>query len=120
MVSLQVFIMGLLAVSIFTTLTTQAVKKLVREFNGKVYSNTLASIISVLLAIALGVAYGIIKEYRFDAPYYISIVALAFLGWLCATNGYDKVKQAIKQVLAGGDLDNSEEKEDGKKDNDEL
>lgn len=112
MVTIQVFMIGLLAVSVFTTLTTQAIKKLVREFGGKVYSNTLASVVSIILAAALGVAYGIVKEFSFDAPYIISIVALSFLGWLCATNGYDKVKQAIKQVISGGDIN-------GKSDNDE-
>lgn len=109
MVSIQVFMMGLLAVSVFTTLTTQAIKKLVREFHGKVYTNTLASVVAVVLAAALGIAYGVVKEISFDAPYIVSMVALAFLGWICATNGYDKVKQAIKQVISGGDLDKAEE-----------
>ena len=110
MVSIQVFMMGLLAVSVFTTLTTQAIKKLVREFGGKVFTNTLASIVAVVLAAALGIAYAIVKELPFDAPYIVCMVALAFLGWICATNGYDKVKQAIKQVISGGDLDKAEDK----------
>ena len=110
MVSIQIFMMGLLAVSVFTTLTTQAIKKLVREFGGKVFTNTLASVVSVILAAALGIAYGIVNELSFDAPYIVCMVALAFLGWICATNGYDKVKQAIKQVISGGDLDNAEDK----------
>lgn len=109
MVSIQIFMMGLLAVSVFTTLSTQAIKKLVREFGGKIYTNTLASVVSIILSGALGVAYGIVNEIEFNAPYIVCIIALAFLGWICATNGYDKVKQAIKQVISGGDLDKVEE-----------
>lgn len=112
MISLQVFMTGLLAVSIFTTLATQAIKKLIRECNGKVYVNILTSIVSVVISAGLGIAYGIVKGIPFDAVYIILIIALAFLGWLCAMNGYDKVKQAIEQILKGGDID-------GKSDNDE-
>ena len=112
MVSLQIFMMGLVAVSVFTTLTTQAIKKLVRECGGKVHSNILASIVSIVLAALIGVAYAITREVDVNIQYIVCVIALAFTGWLCGMNGYDKVKQAIKQIMAGGDLDKAEE-EDG-------
>lgn len=116
MVSLQIFMMGLVAVSVLTTLTTQAIKKLARECGGKISSNILASIVSVVIAVLLGVAYAVTREIDVNVQYVICVIALAFLGWLCGMNGYDKVKQAIKQIIAGGDLD--KENEDVKSDND--
>lgn len=116
MVSLQIFMMGLVAVSVLTTLTTQAIKKLVRECGGKIHSNILASVVSIVLAAAIGVAYALTREIDFSIQYLICVIALAFLGWLCGMNGYDKVKQAIKQIISGGDID--KEIKDGKSDND--
>lgn len=106
MVTIQVFMTGLLAVSILTTLTTQAVKKLLRECGAKAHSNILASIVSVTIAILLGVAYAITRNVDVSAQYVVCVITLAFLGWLCSMNGYDKVKQAVKQIIAGGDSDN--------------
>lgn len=117
MVSLQIFMMGLVAVSVLTTLTTQAIKKLVRECGGKIHSNILASVVSIILAAAIGVAYALTREIDFSIQYLICVIALAFLGWLCGMNGYDKVKQAIKQIISGGDIDKMEDK-DGESNND--
>lgn len=112
MVTFQTFMTGLLAVSVLTTLTTQAVKKLIREFGSKAYANTLASIVSVVISGMLAVAYAIIQKVPVDASYVVCGIALAFLGWLCALLGYDKVKQAIKQIVSGGDIDNLNDTED--------
>ena len=109
MVPIQIFMTGLLAVSILTTLTTQALKKLFRECVGKAHANIMASIVSVVIAVALGVAYAITKEIDVNAQYIVCVVVLAFLGWLCSMNGYDKVKQAVKQIIAGGDIDKLED-----------
>lgn len=111
MVTFQVFMSGLLAVSILTTLTTQAVKKLMREFGKSAHANTLASIVSVVISGMLVVAYAIIQKISVDALYVTCGVALAFFGWLCALLGYDKVKQAIKQFMSGGDIDKLTESE---------
>lgn len=118
MITVQVFMTGLLAVSILTSLTTQALKKLMRECGTKVHSNIMASIVAVVIAVALGVAWAITKHIPFDAFYICCLIALSFLGWLCAVLGYDKVKQAVKQIIEGGNIDKVEEK-DGKNNNDE-
>jgi DNA integrity scanning protein DisA with diadenylate cyclase activity len=96
---MHIFMTGLLAVSILTTLTTQAIKTLLKEYNKKLPSNTLASIVSVVIAVALSIGYAILNNIQCTASYVVCVVALAYLGFLCATNGYDKVKQAISQFI---------------------
>lgn len=93
------FLTGLLAVSLFTSLTVQAIKTILKDFKKDLPNNTLASIVSVVLAAALSVGYAIIKDIPFSLSYLVCSIALAFLGFLCATNGYDKVKQAIEQLV---------------------
>ena len=99
--TIQVFLVGLLAVSLLTTLATQGIKVVLKEFKVNPYPNTLASIVSIVISVALAIGYSIIMSIQIDAAYIVGIVALAFLGFLCATNGYDKVKQAIEQILKG-------------------
>ena len=53
--------------SILTTLTTQALKKLFRECGGKAHANIMASIVSVVIAVAMGAAYAIAKEIDVNA-----------------------------------------------------
>lgn len=96
---MHIFMTGLLAVSVLTTLTTQAIKTILKEYNKKLPSNTLASIVSVVVSVALSVGYAILNNIPFSASYVVCVVALAYLGFLCATNGYDKVKQAISQFI---------------------
>lgn len=117
MVSLQILMVGLAAVSVLTTLSTQALKKLFRECGGKVHANIMASIVSIVISVALCVAWAIIKDIPFDALYIFCMVAFSFFGWLCALLGYDKIKQSIKQIVSGGDIDKMEDK-DGESNND--
>lgn len=97
MINMQTFLLGLLFVSVFTSLTTEAVKKVLAERNKKYYANTLAGIIAVLVAVAVGVSYILLADIGFTTGNLICLAALAFLGWLCAMVGYDKVIQAISQ-----------------------
>ena len=93
------FLGGLLAVSLFTGLTVEAIKKLLGDFKKKVPTNILASVVSVLLAVAFSICYALVRGITIDVIYVIWIVALAFGGWLCALCGYDKVKQSIEQII---------------------
>lgn len=95
-----IFMAGLFAVSTFTGLTVQAIKKLLGD-NKKISTNILASIVSIVLSAALAAAYAIVKNISVDAVYVIYSIALAFGSWLCAMVGYDKVKQAIEQSFGG-------------------
>jgi hypothetical protein len=96
--TLHIFLLGLLVVATFTTLVTQAVKTLLDEHGKKYYSNTLAGIVAIVLAVGLSIGYAVVKDVNVDAAYIVYIVALTLLGWLSAIVGYDKVMQALTQI----------------------
>lgn len=96
--SLEIFLLGLLIVSIFTGLFTEGIKKWLDERGKKYYSNTLAGYISVALSAAVSVAYLILTETAFNAKVAVYLIALILLSWLSAMVGYDKVMQGIKQI----------------------
>lgn len=97
MISSQIFLLGLLVVSVLTGLTTEAIKKVMTEY-GKTYrANTLAGIVSAILSVAIGSAYIVLAGIGFSETAIIYLIALIFMSWLCSMVGYDKVMQAISQ-----------------------
>ena len=92
------FLMSALAIiSILTSLTVEALKKLLGD--RKYSSNLLAVIVSVVLTLAICIGYLIYTGTAFTAQILIIIIALVFLSFLSATVGYDKVKQMIEQFM---------------------
>ena len=71
--TMEFLIVALFAVSLLTNLTVEGIKKLLDKKSVDYSSNVMA---------AVGV----------------ELIALAYLSFLVATNGYDKVIQAIKQI----------------------
>ena len=95
--TLEVFLMLLMVVSVFTSLVVEAIKKFVGEkYNAS--SNLVAGIVAIVLGVVVGVFYCILAEIAFSMNIIILLIALVFLSWLCAMVGYDKVIQAITQV----------------------
>lgn len=95
--TLEVFLMLLLVVSIFTSLVVEGIKKFVGEkYNAS--SNLVAGIVAIVLGAVVGVFYCILAEVAFSTNIIIILIALVFLSWLCAMVGYDKVVQAITQI----------------------
>lgn len=97
MISLQVFLLGLLVVSTLTGLATEAIKNLLTDYNKTYHSNTLAGLVALVLSIAIGVGYVLLMNIGFTTQTIICLIALVFMSWLCAMVGYDKVMQAIGQ-----------------------
>lgn len=97
MISLHVFMLGVLVTSSMTGLATEAIKKIFAEHSKNYYANTLAGIVSVILSVAIGVGYMMISGISFTSQSIIYLVALVFISWLCAMVGYDKVVQTISQ-----------------------
>ena len=96
----DIFLLGLLIISTFTGLVTEAVKKIFRE-HGKSYSaNTIAGYIAIILSVAAGAAYLILTEAAANAQMIVYLIILIFLSWLSAMIGYDKVIQTITQLRA--------------------
>lgn len=101
MVTIDVFLIGLMIVSTFTGLVTEAVKKILSEFHVKYRANTLAGIVAAILSIALGVGYIVISGIGFSSQIIVCIIAQVFLSWLCAMVGYDKVVEVITKTTKG-------------------
>ena len=97
MMSLEVFLLGLLIVSTLTGLFTEAIKKWLDERGKKYYPNALAGYAAIGLSIAVGIAYIILVGAALNAQTAVYLIALILLSWLCAMVGYDKVMQAIAQ-----------------------
>jgi ABC-type thiamin/hydroxymethylpyrimidine transport system permease subunit len=97
MVTLEIFLLGLLITSTLTGLATEAVKKVLTEHNSDYPSNTLAGFVALVISAAIGVGYVVLSTSGFTTQLVVSLIALIFMSWLCAMVGYDKVVQAISQ-----------------------
>ena len=98
MISLDVILMGLMAVSTTTSLVTEAIKKFLVGHNIKYSANTLTGIVAVVLSLLLSIGYLILTSTTLTAQITVCIIALMFGSWLSAMTGYDKVKQVIDQL----------------------
>lgn len=96
--TLSVFLTLLLAVSIFTGLVVEGVKKFLDSKLKTYSSNLIAGIVSIVLGTAIGVFYCVSAEIAFNANTIIMLVALVFLSWLSSMVGYDKVVQSLTQI----------------------
>lgn len=91
MITMDVFLLGVMIVSTFTGLVTEAIKKIVAERNVTYRPNTIAGIVAAILSAGLGIGYTVLAGIGFTATVIVYIVALMFISWLCAMVGYDKV-----------------------------
>jgi hypothetical protein len=98
MITLEVFLVGLLICSAFTGLVTEGIKKILEERNKSYHANTLAGLVAVVLSIALSLGYIMYTDAVFSQQIIVCAVALVFLSWLSAMVGYDKVVQTISQI----------------------
>lgn len=96
--SIEFLCFALLVVSILTNLTVQGIKNIKDKKAENYSSNVMAAVISVVLSAVLSVGYLIWTETAFNAKIAVELVALMYLSFLVATNGYDKFIQAIKQL----------------------
>lgn len=102
MINLQTFLTGLLVTSTLTGLATEAVKKILTEYNKQYQANTLAGIVALVLSIGVGIGYIAVTNAAITAQVVIMLIALVFMSWLCAMVGYDKVIQTITQIKNAG------------------
>ena len=98
MINFEIFMFGLLIVATLSGLVTEAVKKILAELKVNYYSNLLAGIVSLVLAVGVGVSYIIVNNLGFTGANIVQIVVLAIASWLCSMVGYDKVVQVITQL----------------------
>lgn len=98
--NVEFLFIGLAAVSAFTTLTTEGVKKLLDEARIRYAANLLAAIMAIILTIFMSIGYIVIKHIPVDGTVIVEIIAMVFLSFLCSTVGFDKIKQTILQILS--------------------
>lgn len=89
---------ALALISGLTTLTVQAIKKLLNDKQVQYSSNLLAAIVAVILTLCVSVAYVLYFAVPLSVQVIISVIALIYLSFLCATIGFDKIKQLIEQM----------------------
>lgn len=97
MVDFETFMLGLMVISTFTALVTEAIKKNMSWLDKKLGSSAVAGIVSVVLSVGISAAYMVLTNTAFSATAVVYIVGMMFLGWLCAMLGYDKVVKVITQ-----------------------
>lgn len=97
----EIFMMGLLAVSILTGLFTEAIKGWLTERGKKFYCNALAGYVAAGVSVLVSAGYLIITETAFNLKMAVYLIALVLLSWLAAMVGYDKVIQSITQFKKG-------------------
>lgn len=94
--NITLFASALAIVSAATTLTVEGIKNVLKSLNKDCNATVFAAIISVVLSIGASVGYIIYTSMAVTAPLIVLIVAFAFLSFLCATVGYDKV---VKEII---------------------
>lgn len=98
MIEFEMFALGLLTISTLTSLTTEAVKRILTEHGTEYHANTLTGCVAAILSLGIGGGYIVLMEKGITSSSVICVIALIFMSWLCAMVGYDKVIQAIGQI----------------------
>jgi Na+/proline symporter len=96
--TLEVLLFGASIVAALTTLTTEGIKKILKELQIKYAANVLSGAVAVVWAVLIGIAYVILTDAAFNEKMAVYLIALILLSWLVAMNGYDKVIQTITQI----------------------
>lgn len=96
--NMEIFLMLLMAISIFTGLFTEALKMCLDSIKVKFASNLLAGAVAVALSVLVSVAYMLLAEIAYTDKMMVYLIALVLLSWLSAMVGYDKVIQALMQL----------------------
>lgn len=85
-------------ISVLTTLTTQAIKKLMDKASVNYASNLIAIISAVVLSVVIVIVRPLVNGVPFTPQLIYNGVVMAFFGVLSACLGYDKLVQLLKQL----------------------
>lgn len=97
--TIDAFLFLLMAVSIMTSLFTEALKKLLMELKCNYHANILAGVVAAVLSIAMDAGYMVMMDAAMTSRMAVLLIALVLLSWLSAMIGYDKVVQGITQIM---------------------
>lgn len=97
MMTVEMFLILLTFFSVVTGFVTQAVKKVLDDFDEIYASNIVVLCVAVVVGGLGTAAYYFWGGYQWNAHNIISIFLMMGANWLGAMVGYDKIKQAITQ-----------------------
>lgn len=98
MINSDIFLVALLASSTLSGIATEAMKKILSEWNISYKSNTLAGAVAFCVSIGVSVCYILANQVAMTNEYIAYAMILTFMSWLCSMVGYDKVVQTISQL----------------------
>ena len=90
-----VIVSALAGLSVLTTLTVEGIKKILNSKGVKYNADVLAAVTAVLLTVVVSICYIIIKSIAVTPQTIVTVIAMAFLSFLCSTVGFDKVFEGI-------------------------
>lgn len=91
-----------MVVSTLTGLVTEAVKRILAEYNVAYKANTLSGLVALITSAIVGLGYVVLASIAVTSQTIVCLVALVLMSWLCAMIGYDKVVQVIGQFKTTG------------------
>lgn len=97
MMTVEMFLILLTFFSVVTGFVTQAVKKVLDEFDATYASNIVVLVVAVFVGGIGTAAYYCLGGYQWNIHNITSIFLMMGANWLGAMVGYDKIKQAITQ-----------------------
>ena len=100
----------LFVISLITNLTVEAIKHVAIRHGHKISSNAMAAVTSVAISLLVSVAYIITNHVEFTATIGITMITLAYLSFIVANRGYDKVIQMVKQISSIDKHDRGDER----------
>lgn len=98
--TLQIFLLILAVCSTITALVTEAVKKTLDSMKVKYASNIIALVVAIIVGAVVVAMYYVSNAIAFTRMNVVYIVIMAVANWVCSMVGYDKVKQAITQLIS--------------------
>lgn len=89
---------ALTLISVLTSLTVEAIKKILNDKHIDYSSNLLAMVVSIVLTLAICIGYVLYWGVPITIQNVVVMVALVFLSFLSSTTSFDKVKQMLQQI----------------------
>ena len=99
--SVTAFFGLLTALSVVTSLCTEALKKLLDSMNVKYASNVLVCIVAAVVGITGTCLYYVICSLPFTPVNIVCVFLMSIATAVGSMVGYDKVMQAIEQIISG-------------------
>ena len=89
---------ALAIIAALTSLTVEAIKKILNEKEIKYSSNLLAMIVAIVLTVAICIGYILDMGIPITVQVVVIMIAMVYLSFLSATLGFDKIKQLKDQI----------------------